>query len=991
MKFKNNYLFLLIALFFATYSPAQIMRETVKSRLDDYFMSYHENNNRVESCDVDSFKIDDYQRELFIYPSQCFAEQSFTEEKIKRIEDQLRHILPPALHKFKFHILVNNTNIKQLVPNFYRKELKWDKKRLQQTQHKQTPWVRNISRPYKANKGLEGKHLTICPSHGYYFNVEKGQWETQRPSLFCTHEGLYTLSLATSYLIPMLENAGAIVYSTRERDTQRNEVVVDNNPSHKTRSIYVEQNSKKSQWFTMKDGKGYDQPTKQLKNGVNRFKQGDFRFTRTEKKADKAYAGWIPNIPETGEYAVYVTYPEWPENVSDAQYIVLHQGGSTIFKVNQKIGGGTWVYLGTFKFQKGCKNKNMVLLSNQSNEKGVVCADAVRFGGGYGDIVRAKTDNDSLQSSGMPRFMESARYAAQYYGMPATLYNSKKGTNDYIDDIMTRSLTSNYLCGGTKYNPRETGLKVPMELKLSLHTDLGYTKKNKVIGSLGTYYSNLPTGRLANGTLQLASRDLADIMLKELKKDLSQGFLLEWHLRKIQNREYSETKLSAIPAVILELLSYENFKDMQLAHHPIFKFKAARAIYKAIVKFLATQHREKYVIQPLPVDHFQIERDEKDKNAVVLRWLPVLDSQEATAQPNRYIVYTRIGEAGFDNGTLTHDTSCKIQIHPGFIYSFKVAAVNEGGESFASETLSAYIAPQSRSNQRTVMIVNGFDRLSAPQIVDTDSLAGFDLQQSPGIPYQATFSYCGSQINFNRFSKRNTFKNTLGYSNNNLMNIKIMGNTFDYPYIHGKAIQEAGQYSFVSCSDESVEHQKVDLNAYYMVDYILGMEHECKTDPELARVAPYKTFSENMQRALTNYCYQGGNLLVSGAFVGRDMQKKASDQRFTKEVLKYAYEKTIQQTFSGEIEGLNRKFTVSQGINEERYAVSSVDCIAPLGGAFSVFAYDENRFSGGIAYAGTDYGTFILGFPFESIQDINNRTYLMMGILDFFNSRKHSP
>ena len=39
--------------------------------------------------------------------------------------------------------------------------------------------------------------------------------------------------------------------------------------------------------------------------------------------------------------------------MSDAKYLVFHKGGVTEFKVNQQIGGGTWVYLGTFEFDKG--------------------------------------------------------------------------------------------------------------------------------------------------------------------------------------------------------------------------------------------------------------------------------------------------------------------------------------------------------------------------------------------------------------------------------------------------------------------------------------------------------------------------------------------------------------------------------------------------------------------------------------------------------------
>ena len=76
------------------------------------------------------------------------------------------------------------------------------------------------------------------------------------------------------------------------------------------------------------------------------------------------------------------------------------------FKVNQQIGGGTWVYLGTFTFDKGRNDYGMVVLSNESKEKGVVCADAVRFGGGMGNIARGG------QTSGLPRYLEGARYSA---------------------------------------------------------------------------------------------------------------------------------------------------------------------------------------------------------------------------------------------------------------------------------------------------------------------------------------------------------------------------------------------------------------------------------------------------------------------------------------------------------------------------------------------------------------------------------------------------
>lgn len=107
-----------------------------------------------------------------------------------------------------------------------------------------------------------------------------------------------------------------------------------------------------------------------------------------------------------------------------------------------------------------------------------------------------------------------------------------------------------------------------------------------------------------------------------------------------------------------------------------------------------------------------------------------------------YIVYTRIGYGGFDNGTLVSKTSHTVKIEPGLVYSFKVTAVNRGGESFPSEILSAYKA---KREQGKVIIINGFDRISGPAVVNTSDKAGFDLMQDPGVPYISNISFCGAQ------------------------------------------------------------------------------------------------------------------------------------------------------------------------------------------------------------------------------------------------------
>ncbi|MFU7517792.1 hypothetical protein AB4668_18555, partial [Clostridium sp. HCS.1] len=78
------------------------------------------------------------------------------------------------------------------------------------------------------------------------------------------------------------------------------------------------------------------------------------RKVPTVNDTDKASsATWTADIPETGEYALYVSYASLPESARDARYRVKSMRGVEEFQVNQTMGGGTWVYLGTFPFEKG--------------------------------------------------------------------------------------------------------------------------------------------------------------------------------------------------------------------------------------------------------------------------------------------------------------------------------------------------------------------------------------------------------------------------------------------------------------------------------------------------------------------------------------------------------------------------------------------------------------------------------------------------------------
>ena len=467
------------------------------------------------------------------------------------------------------------------------------------------PIVQNVSKNLKIAKGLADKNILLWHSHGWYYNNNEKRWMWQRARLFQTVEDVGPLAFTIPYLIPMLENAGANVFVPRERDIQLNEIIVDNDFNNK--NFYQEKSfSEKIIWKTSKQkGFGLTNPT--IKEGENPFKSGTSRYTKSIINP-LATAAWLPEFPKSGKYAVYISYSSSDSNVTDAHYKIIHSGGETEFLVNQRIGGGTWIYLGTFKFDKGQKKNQGVLLSNQSKDTDkIVSADAVRFGGGMGIVEREGS------TSGKPKFVEGSRYWLQFAGMPDTLtYNLNKNSDDYKDDYQSRAEYGNYLYGapfGPNRKRDEKGLGIPIDLSLAFHTDAGITRNDTAIGTLMIYsIPGLDSQKVfPDGVSRLANRDLADIVMTQLVDDIRVKYDSAWTRRQLMNALYSEAARPNFPSMLLELLSHQNFYEMKFALDPRFRFDASRSIYKGMLKFLSSQYGMDYVVQPLPPNHFRIE------------------------------------------------------------------------------------------------------------------------------------------------------------------------------------------------------------------------------------------------------------------------------------------------------------------------------------------------------------------------------------------------
>ena len=978
-------------------SAQQLSREKI-TEIENFVNQYAKKEQKlaIGKIRVDSTYIDFKRRWVQIYANENCAYLSFNENTVKHLNDRIKDIISDEFPKYNCTLYAD----KQPINNYNHG-------------HRKERFVNKVSkslitplRPYSIDKGLTNKHIALWQSHGWYYEQKLARWEWQRARIFQTVEDLYTQSFVLPYLVPMLENAGANVLLPRERDFQKNEVIVDND-GHKNNSTYIE---KLGEWSS--ESNGFAHKKEIYKDFENPFTDGTFKYTKTKSRNENlSSVEWTPDIPRSGKYAVYISYKTVKNSTEDAQYTVFHKGGASRFSVNQKMGGGTWIYLGHFDFDKGVSDQGKVTLINLSSKSGqTVTADAVKFGGGLGNIARTVGENvtenvkssesdiqsikktadikHKYQTSTYPRYREAARYWLQWAGAPDSVYSPKHGTNDYIDDYQSRGLWVNYLAGGSSVAPKRKGLNIPIDLAFAFHSDAGTTMNDSIIGTLGIYYA--PQGEnFENGITKALSHDLTDIIQTEIVNDIRTTFDPEWSRRGKWNKAYSEAKTPIVPTMLLELLSHQNFADMRYGLDPQFKFTVSRAIYKGMLKYLAQQYNQDYVVQPLPVDNMSLEF--RADNELELKWQAVEDKSEPSAAPTQYIVYTRIDNGAFDLGKIVNSNNYKTSIKTGKRYSFKVTALNAGGESFESEILSACRTANSKG---TVLIVNGFDRISAPDNFDSGERAGFDSYFDNGVPYKYDASFIGKQKEFRRsIPWMDDDASGFGDSHSNYETTVVAGNTFDYPNLHGASIANAG-YSYVSTSNEAVDNGQIDLSDYKIIDYILGLQKETKTGTS-PYPSQFKIFSKPMQAKLKDFCNAEGSIFASGAYIGTDIWDNGTideeDQKFAEEILKYKW-RARQAATTGQVIsvdatfGFNTNFEYYNKINEKTYAVESPDAIEPADqNGLTIFKCRENNLSIGIAYA-DQYKTCILAVPFESIKSNNQRNELMFNILHFLDN-----
>ncbi len=977
-------------------------------------------------------------KKLHIYFSRYISDRTLSSDDLLEINDIISRRMPEKYRSYRnsFKAYSCGTPLEELVGRYGSGLGAEDEQRQVLRAPAPQPLVRNISSPVEAP--LSGRHIALWQSHGRYYNQAEGLWKWQRPRLFTTCEDLFTQSYVLPFLVPMIENAGAVVMLPRERDIQWRELIVDGDGPQSDGS-YAETDGKYA-WETL-PGKGFAHTREIYTDGQNPFEEGSVRGVEScGDSRDASTAVWIPAIEAAGEYAVYVSYATTARSTAGARYRVSHNGGDTDFLVNQTMGGGTWIYLGTFGFTPGVPGQGVTLTSDTGRSGEIVSADAVRFGGGMGNISRRPTERDAdgkmrtfenepvTGTSGMPRWCEGSRLYLQWAGMADTLYSTTAFRDDYYDDYKSRPLWVNALLGGSQRAAGLPGYRIPVDLSFALHSDAGITPGDSVVGTLAIYTKTSDDSDFyPGGGPRTVGREFADIVQSQVVSDIRATLEPDWSRRSIWDKSYYESRVPYVPAMLLEMLSHQNLADMQLGLDPVFKFTVSRAVYKGMLRFIGYLAGEDYAVAPLPPSSMALE---VSGGAARLTWKPTADPLEPSATADSYMVYTRIlpldeagqyggdpeaGLDGFDNGTPVTGESFEMTLEPGYVYSFKVASVGSGGRSLCGETLSAGIVKD--GGEADAIVVNNFDRLAPPawfadstggaalpcaglELPDTSAVrtvyAGFNTALDCGVAYMRDISYAGAQYEFRRYSAPLTPEEaTFGSSGGEWEDKVIAGNTFDYPLKHGAALMKAG-HGFASASRSAVAGGDVDLARYAVCDLVCGKQVRT---PRSGGKFAYNIFPEGLQTALRSFKGSGGTLIVSGAYIATDsreliysaapseatLQEMERERQFTEDVLKItrvcprASSEGTLRGISGGLEG--RHWCFFNIPNIYSYCVESPDGIAPAGGAQSIMEYDDTGIGAAVLYEGDDYRCYTFAFPLETLSRQSSLDALIEAIL----------
>jgi uncharacterized protein (TIGR03382 family) len=662
---------------------------------------------------------------------------------------------------------------------------------------------------------LSGKTVYLSPGHGFYRDSGLKRWATQRGNTNDVVEDLISAETVDQYLLPMLVSAGARVVPVREPDLNGRMVIVNNGDAS-----YSETGP--AGLFSAATVPGWGPPPSPMANNVRPFDLGGSRIMMAASSAT-ASAAWVPRIPADGNYYVYVSYSAAAARVADAHFVVKHPGGESHFRVDQRRHGGTWVMLGRFYFKAGqsVDKGSVVALNDSTTAGGSISLDAVRFGGGTGFI-----GDSVLAPLGQPRYLECARYHIQFNGAPASVF-APSGVNalgnERNDDVTARPRFAAW--------DHEAGEDA---VYVAWHTNASTT--GTILGTETYVYGPNPVDGTLNFTGVAGSDVLATALRAELDHDFKAALDPNWKTWKLRSANLGEVNPAhnpETPAVLLEIAYHDAAADAARLKEPDFRRIAARAILQGLIKYFATKDGKAVHLPPEPITAVAAHNM---AGGVEVRWTaPATDSNDLGGQAaTSYRVYQSEDGLSWDDGTEASGTTLTIPLPAGTLRFFRVAALNEGGESFPSDTVGARVGATP-----PVLIVNAFDRLDASMDRPED-LSRYSL----GAPLRMLLETMNDGSSVRR---------------------------------HGAAVARHS-VAFDSETNEAFAASLVSFTGYQLVDWFTGRGGVGGAAPTRAE-----------QDALRAFVTGGGHLLFSGSnAASRLAAGDAADQAFLGEILRAA-------------------------------------------------------------------------------------------------------
>jgi N-acetylmuramoyl-L-alanine amidase len=549
-------------------------------------------------------------------------------------------------------------------------------------------------------------------------------------------------------------------------------------------------------------------------------------------------------------------------------------------------------------------------------------------------MPRAGIEEHHLGLSGMPQWVEGARYWLMSQGADSTLWDLYDG-DEYKDDMKCRAMWLN-------------SLETPPDLCIALHTDgLDSGDDTTIVGTLAIYTAKDDEGRfvLRDGRdREKTNRNLADWIQTQLTEDL-RHIAPEWTRRQLKEANYCESRVPVVPGMILELLSHKNMADMKYGLDPHFRFAASRAVYKGILRYL---NGSSAIVQPLPVKELAIHEDG------LLQWVPTLDSIEPSAKPTYYMVYTQINDEEWDVQQVEKDTHIQLSVPQGVQYNCYVVAGNEGGLSFPSPIVSTY----RNDDAPMVLIVDGFNEVYGPDWFADSIYAGI-VPGTYACEDGFTCAYIGQQWNFTRSSEWKDDDNCgWGACYRDHAGELIIGNTHDYAVLHGRVLRKM-RVSYVSCTPGMMASYRKS-NApewdFALMDYICGRNKQ--------------PLSEQTMNILAIYMGQVGKLLLSSDHLS------ALNPSWTKQYLHASYY-AAQATHSGRITSpRHRVYQLALEPNAEQLFTCHPEALKPENGAIKMATYEDMRCTAAVGYQSqmtNDQSpiSLVYGFPLEAVTDFD--------------------